>query len=137
MILDLVAIFRARRDPRLAVKLAARFAQGQAIERITAPLFIAHILLWILISTCVLIIVGLFAAASALHWSVGIAAVIPMLVGGCALIVERGLRTGMDRVRNTADRLTDRGVNRLIRATPSKPTVIEPHEQPHTERSQD
>jgi hypothetical protein len=114
MILDLVAIFRARRDPRLAARLAARFAQDQAIERVTAPLFIAHIVLWAIIGLCALFILGLAVAALSLHWTLALPALIPFAIGGVAIVLERGLRRGMARVRNIAGQLTDRGMDRLI-----------------------
>lgn len=114
MILDLVAIFRARRDPRLAARLAARFAQDQAIERVTAPLFIAHIALWAVIGLCALFIIAFAVAALSLHWTLALPGLIPFAIGAIAIILERGLRRGMARVRNMASQLTDRGMDRLI-----------------------
>jgi len=128
MILDLVAIFRARRDPRLAARLAARFAQDQAIERVTAPLFIAHILLWGVIGLCALFIIGLAVAGLTLHWTLAIPGLIPIVIGGVAIVLELGLRRGMARVRNMASQLTDRGMDRLI-PTPKAsdaPTSVPP-----------
>ncbi len=127
MILDLVAIFRARRDPRLAARLAARFAQDQAIERVTAPLFIARIVLWAVIGLCALFIITLAVSALNLHWTLALPALIPLAIGGVAIVLERGLRRGIARVRNIADQLTDRGMDRLI---PNPKTGDDPTSSP-------
>lgn len=123
MILDLFAIFRARRDPRLAARLGARFAQDQAIERVTAPLFLVHIVLWGVIVICGIIIIGLAVAALSLHWKFALPGLIPVAICGVAIVLERGLRRGMARVRNIASQLTDRGMDRLI-PTPLIPTPM-------------
>lgn len=116
MLTDLIAIFKARRDPALAARLAAKLAQGQLLDRLSAPLFMVHLIAWAVVLTS-LLLAGLFLAAAAqFHWSAGIPAVLPLAAGSLAVFVHVGLRRGLARVRAMAENLTDQGLDRILPA---------------------
>ena len=114
MIGDLIGIYRARRDPRTAAKLAARFAQGQLFDRLTAPLLVPLVLLWV-----VIVVGGILAALAiwgsiALHGAVGFLGVIPAAIAYAAFRIQAGLRGGLEAVKALAEGYADRGLDRII-----------------------
>lgn len=114
MIIDLISIFRARREPKVAAKLAARFAHGQAIERVTAPLLIIHIAIWLGVILMIVLTIMILTLANATHGSVGLLCIIPVTiaVGGAALSI--GLKRGLDRIKDIAGRIGDQGIDRAV-----------------------
>ena len=123
MIGDLIGIYRARRDPKTAARLAAKFAQGQVVERVTAPLMLPLVLLWVAIALCaVLVALSLWGSAS-LHGSLGLFGIIPAAIGYVAFRIQAGLRAGLDRVQALADRYAERGLDHVL---PPDPSQVEP-----------
>lgn len=114
MIFDLFAIYRARKHPKLAAKLAARFAQNQTIERVTAPVFIAHLALWVVMALCACFTMGLIWLGVELHWTAALPGLIPLAVGILAFRINAGLQKGMERIRMMAESFTDRRIDRLL-----------------------
>ena len=114
----MIAIFRARRDPALATRLAARLARGQLLDRLSAPLLVPQLLLGAVAIVCALLVIAALIGAVTLHWSAAIPAIIPLAVGVLAVVVLRGLRAGLARVRDAAERLTETGMDRVLPVPP-------------------
>jgi hypothetical protein len=114
MILDLFQIYRARRDKSLASKLALRFAQGQLLERATAPLLIVHLCLWILAIVMGAIAVALFITATQVHGAIMIIATIPLILCVVPVWVSLRLKAGLDYIRGLAESYSDSHVDRLF-----------------------
>ncbi|GLQ19283.1 hypothetical protein ACFFUB_12755 [Algimonas porphyrae] len=129
MLIELIQIFRARRDPQRAARLAGRLAQNQAIDRLTAPLLLVHILLWGLIIIAIGVAAALLYLAAHSHWSVGLATVLPITIAGLSGALSFGLKAGLDRVRDHAGRIGDLGVEktaqfgRTVRGRLSRPNA--------------
>ena len=116
---DLRDIYKARRDPALALRLGARLAREQALERLAAPLFVVHFGLWAVMVVCALLsALALFGAAS-LHWTVALPALLPAGIGYLAWRLNRGLGAGEDLVRRAAEDLSEAGMDRLEALAPS------------------
>lgn len=123
MILDLIQIFRARSDKALASKLAVRFAQGQLLERATAPLLIVHISLWSVSIIAGAITLILFAASETIHGAIGFAAIIPLILCILPAWMSLRLKAGLDRIRAIAAGYSDAQLDRLFdRDAPHSPT---------------
>lgn len=117
MILDLIQIIRARRDKSLASKLAMRFAQGQLLERATAPLLIVHLCLWTVVIIVGALAVALIHAAIKIHGAISIIAVIPLTLCIIAAWVSFRLKAGLDNIRAIADNYSDSQIDRLFNKT--------------------
>ena len=114
MILDLVQIFRARRDPARAARLAAGLVRGQAVERAFAPLLLARLALLGVTVVCGIAAALLIWGAAASHWTVALPAILPAVIGFAAVTVHRGLRRGQERVEALAAQMADRGVDAVM-----------------------
>jgi hypothetical protein len=114
MILDLFQIFRARRDKTLASKLALRFAQGQLLERATAPLLIVHLCLWAIVIIIGAIAAGLILSAVKVHGAIIIVAILPLTVCFISAWISLRLKAGLDNIRAIADGYSDSQIDRLF-----------------------
>ncbi|GHA91550.1 hypothetical protein GCM10009069_13410 [Algimonas arctica] len=114
MILELFQIFRARRDTTLASKLALRFAQGQLLERATAPLLIVHLCLWLVAIIMGAIATVLIMTAIKVHGAIIIVAVIPLTAGLISIWISLRLKMGLDRIRTIADGYSDSQIDRFF-----------------------
>lgn len=113
MILDLIAIFRARKHPRQATKLAARFAQGQAIDRLATPIILAQLVLWaIAVLMAIIVVLAVFGGAT-VHGSILFIALLPALIGCLAAYIAMGIGKGLEMIKERIAALSDRGVDRL------------------------
>jgi hypothetical protein len=133
MIGDLYAIYEARRDPALAARLAARLARNQALDRAFAPLFIVHMLAWVAISLCALLLAAGLMGALFGHWAWMIPALIPGGLGFLIWKVRDGLVRGEKRIRSIAEQISEQGMDRVsplsaaahTPETPETPDAIE------------
>jgi hypothetical protein len=114
MILDIIQIFRARRDKALASKLAVRLAHGQLLDRATAPLLLIHIGLWTVSIMAGVIAFVLFIASETLHSALGFVAMIPLLFCLVPAWISLRLKAGLDRVRDIAASYSDAQLERLF-----------------------
>ncbi|MEM9600302.1 MAG: hypothetical protein AAF926_04710 [Pseudomonadota bacterium] len=114
MIIDLIQIYRARRDPAKAAKLAGRFAQSQAIDRLTAPLLIVHLLLWFVVILMGVLTAGLVLMAVKLHGAIALLSLLTLIMAFAAVMISLGLKSGLDRVKDYAGTLGDRGVDHAV-----------------------
>lgn len=114
MILDLIHIFRARRDKSLASKLALRFAQGQLLDRAAAPLLIVHLCLWGVAIIVSVISVLVIAAAIKTHWSVGIVGIVPLTIGVSCVWISIRLKKSLDHIRDLAADYSDSHIDRFL-----------------------
>ena len=116
MLLDAVRIYKARRDPALAAKLAAELARDQALDRALAPLQVAKLLLAAGLAACALLIAGALWLAVAAHGSLALLAVIPALAGLVLFALLRGLQRGQRLVERQAAALVGRGMDLVMKA---------------------
>lgn len=123
MIIDLIAIYRARKNRPLAARLAAKFAQGQALDRLTAPLFLVHLVLWLIIGIGSLLFLATLWLAVTWHGSALLPGLLPGGLAFLAFRIDFGLRKGMDRIKAAADSLTDRGMDKLLKQPPESEQV--------------
>lgn len=114
MLIDLIQIYRARRDPAKAAKLAGRFAQSQAIDRLTAPLLIVHLLLWLIAILMGALTAGLLFVSVKVHGAIAILSPLTLIVAIAAIMISLGLKSGLDRVKDYAGTLGDRSVDRAV-----------------------
>lgn len=114
MILDLIQIFRARSNKALTSKLAVRFAQGQLLDRATAPLLLVHIGLWTISLVTGVIALVLIVASETLHGAIGFVAIIPLAFSIIPAWVSLRLKAGLDRIRAIAAEYSDAQLDRLF-----------------------
>lgn len=114
MILDLYQIFRARKDPPLATKLAVRLAQGQLIERMTAPVLLIHILLWMIAGIGIFLSLVLLWAALTWHGVAWVLFPLPTAPAIGAIYISLGLKRGLDHIKTLANSYSDKGVERVM-----------------------
>ena len=114
MIGDVIGIYRARRDPKLAARLAARFAQGQLLDRISAPLLVPLVLLWSVVILCALLVALSVWGFMSLHGAVAWLGLLPAGIGYLAFRVQAGLRAGLRIVQDLAESYTERGMDRVL-----------------------
>ncbi len=114
MISDLLAIYKARRDPALATRLAAKLVQTQAMDRALAPLFIVHVLSWIAIGLCGILSIAGIGGAIFGHWSIIIPTLIPIGLGIGFWKLRTGLSAGEARIRALADAMTSQSLDRVV-----------------------
>lgn len=125
MIFDLIQIIRARRDKSLVSKLAMRFAQGQLLDRATAPLLLVHLCLWATVFITGAIAMALIIAAIKIHGAIGIIAVIPLTLCIIAAWVSLRLKANLDHIRTIAETYSDSQIDRLLSKTaPHDPVRI-------------
>jgi hypothetical protein len=121
MILDIIQIFRARRNTALASKLAVRLAQGQLLDRATTPLLLIHIGLWTVSIVAGVLAFVLLIASETIHSTLGFVAMIPLLFCLVPAWISLRLKAGLDRVRDIAASYSDAQLERLF-----------PQNSPHT-----
>lgn len=117
MILDLVQIFRARKDRALASKLAVKFAQGQMLDRAAAPLLPVHVILWALSIVSGSLCLLLLYAAWQWHWTFILLATIPAFISVIAVKVSLRLMAGLDRIRTYAEGYSDQTIDTFFSET--------------------
>lgn len=132
MIADLFGIYRARHDRAAATKLAAKFAQGQVLDRVTAPLLLPLILLWVAIVVCALLVALSIWGYAALHGSVLMLGVIPAAIGYLAFRIQAGLRMGMSRVQTIAETYTDKGLDSILPSKADDDLALPPGTEPES-----
>lgn len=114
MIIDLIQIFRARHDKALASKLAVRFAQGQMFERATAPLLIAHFVLWAIVIIMGSLAIALILAAIKIHGSLYVIVTVPLCISLAAAWISLRLKSGSDRIKTIANSYSDAQMTRMF-----------------------
>jgi len=102
MIGQFIALYKARKDPELAKRIASEMIVDGVIERASWPITIAKLWLSLAIIAITAAIFILLAIGTATHWSL----TIPILPLGGAIygIIKlwRGVNTGMERVSSLA-----------------------------------
>ncbi|WP_409432106.1 hypothetical protein ACJ3XI_07745 [Litorimonas sp. RW-G-Af-16] len=111
MILDLINIFKARRDPVLAAKLGGQFATEQALDKFSWPLIIVKFWLGLAGLICAALIIMFIYAAYKLGWAAALPAFIPAAVIYLIVKIWRGINTGLERVKAVAQSYTNRSVD--------------------------
>lgn len=124
MLFDLFQIYRARNSPPLAIKLAITMAHGQIFERLAAPIFIVQLLLWLVIVICTVIALGFAYLAIQFHWSAMFPLAIAGVLGGTALYISLGSKIGLDKVRELAASVSERGVDHVMDKLRQNPDII-------------
>ena len=119
MIGDLRDIHKARHDTALALRLGARLAREQALDRLSAPMFVVHLVLWAVMGLCAVLVAAAAFGTVALHWTVALPALLPAGIGYLAWRLNRGLGAGEDLVRRAAEDLSEAGMDRLEALAPS------------------
>jgi len=114
MILDLIQIYRARRDKALASKLALRFSQGQILDRATAPLLLVHLCLWGVTFIMFVIVMLITLTALKTHWAVGIIGLAPFMIGVSCGWVSVRLKNSLDQIRSIAANYTDSQIDKFL-----------------------
>lgn len=114
MIIEIFQIFRARRNTALASQLAVRLAQGQLLDRATAPLFLVHVGLWTVSIISGALALVLFVASETIHSALGFVAMIPLLFCLVPAWISLRLKAGLDLVRDIAASYSDAQLERLF-----------------------
>ena len=102
MIGQFISLYRARKDPALAKRIASEMVVEGVIERASWPIVIAKLWLGVGIAVMAVVICALLALAATTHWSVAIVTL--PLVGAIYAIVKlwRGVNAGIEHVSNLA-----------------------------------
>ena len=102
MIGQLISLYRARKDPGLAKRIASEMVVEGVIERASWPIVIAKFWLGIAIAVMAVLICSLLALAPTTHWSLG---VVTLPLGGVIYAIVRlwrGVNAGVEHVSNLA-----------------------------------
>ena len=102
MIGQLISLYRARKDPGLAKRIASEMVVEGVIERASWPIVIAKFWLGIAIAVMAVLICALLALAATTHWSLG---VVTLPLGGVIYAIVRlwrGVNAGIEHVSNLA-----------------------------------
>ena len=102
MIGQFISLYKARKDPALAKRIASEMIVEGAIERASWPIVIVKFWLGIAIAVMGVVICALLALAATTHWSVGI---IAFPLGGVIYAIVklwRGVNGGIEYVSDLA-----------------------------------
>ena len=102
MIGQLISLYRARKDPALAKRIASEMVVDGVIERASWPIVVAKFWLGIAIAVMAVVICALLALAVTTHWSVGI---VTLPLGGVIYAIVklwRGVNAGVEHVSDLA-----------------------------------
>ena len=98
MIGQFIALYKARKDPELAKRIAGEMIVDGAIDRATWPLNIAKLWMTVGIALIVILIITFLLIGTFTHWTLAI----PTLPLGAAIYgiirLWRGINQGVDRV---------------------------------------
>ena len=102
MLGQFISLYKARKDPALAKRIASEMVVDGVIERASWPIVIAKFWLSIAIVVMAVMICALLTLAATTHWSVGIIAL--PLAGVIYAIVKlwRGVNGGIEYVSDLA-----------------------------------
>lgn len=127
MIGQLISLYRARKDPALAKRIASEMVVDGVIERASWPIVVAKFWLGIAIAVMAVVICALLALAVTTHWSVGI---VTLPLGGVIYAIVklwRGVNAGVEHVSDLAKTEIQKRTSRVgkpespVSSTPNTP----------------
>ena len=127
MLGQFISLYKARKDPALAKRIASEMVVDGVIERASWPIVIAKFWLSIAIVVMAVMICALLTLAATTHWSVGIIAL--PLAGVIYAIVKlwRGVNGGIEYVSDLAKAELQKRTSRVgkpespVSSTPNTP----------------